>query len=216
MSVIGFVFIGFGLLAAPLFVVLLREKRVGAAMAVLLPLLLVNAGGAVIGGLGHWMAAFPLPGFSLLAMVFSAVVLFRQARAAFDDFAGASRLRWLYGLGGLLILMMQALPLAGAGAVQEICFAQTRDRAAGIITAAELFQKDEGSYPVDLAALVPGYLSRVETPFCGGNFKLYDCEGVTLLAADTPGQDGVWRYNFQTGQWTGIDTLDFSVCQLLE
>jgi hypothetical protein len=145
---------------------------------------------------------------------FSALAIMRHR--SFRVFGKDRRRRWLYLAGGLLMLFSQLSPLVGLFGVDRVCSTMACARSQSVTLALERYYQEHGVYPESIDGLVPGYLPTVPS-VCGNDFYLVRCpREVTLLAVSSPNGLGARRLNLQTGRWSGIDTLDFDICDRLE
>ena len=122
----------------------------------------------------------------------------------------------LYLGGGLIIVCLQFAPLYGDLGIGGACDKRTMQIGNQIVVELENYRQDNGEYPTELNALVPGYLSQLPTNKCLGSvgpeitFQLRECaqDGIALLTASSFDGWKVLRYNLSTSNWSGLDFLE--------
>ncbi len=222
--------VALNLVALLIFVSILRRWSAQVGMLFLAAMLIANilvaidaslsiGGGFDTGTLVVLASCFTAP----LAFIPLSLYLFLRrkhfALAVGDDLLK----RQLYFVGGIILIVLPFSPLAGHTFLNSYCDGQIEQTGNSIVQAIKKFNQDQGTYPLAVDALVPAYLARVPTaPGCMGKnnqsvkYEIENCsQGVTLLTAE-PSFDGseVLRYNFQTGNWSGVSFLD-GACNFL-
>jgi hypothetical protein len=171
-----------------------------------------NFGGAFGAGLALACLSATLVPISVIVWL-----LLRHAfqRKFADDL---TRRRW-YIMGGILVLVIQLIPLAGSYTIDAGCFAATRRNAAPLIAALGNYQQQNGFYPEKMSDLLPVYLWNVPAPACSWlsgveyraqiGFELQECPGeIMLLTSPSMNGSSIERYNFKTGNWSSVSFLD--------
>jgi hypothetical protein len=211
---------GLHVAAIPIFVFLIWKRSIRAAAAWLVFLVLESVGAVFLAvyasgmfGLGGIMACLALP-----TAIISLLVLLIPLRRFFQAFEQDQSRRRFYLVGGLIIVVLQGGLFIGQFGVKSACFAQTRRRAAPIITAVESYHQGHGSYPQELEEIPRSSLPGLPSPACGwsrtsrssqAGFTLEQCEpDITLLTVYAVEGDFIRRYNFSTGNWSTVSFLD--------
>ncbi len=120
----------------------------------------------------------------------------------------------LYLVGGVLIILLQAAPFMGQAGIGAYCNGQIRQAGQPVIEALQAFQADRGSYPDDLALLIPDYLIELPQGQCLGDlgptvdFDLIRCPDSDLLITDSFDGANILRYQLNTKTWSGVSFLD--------
>jgi hypothetical protein len=221
--------IGINLFALPIFIWLLK-RSVQASLLFLGAMIIANVVTTVDvaltmgGGFGTGTVVFLVSCLSApLAVIPLSVYLFLRrkhfARAVGDD----TLKRRLYVVGGILLIALPFTPAAGTNAMSGYCDGQIEQAGNPIVQAMNQYRQANGYYPSTMDTLVPAYLGRVPTaPSCLGKdnksvkYEIQTCsESVTLLTAKPSFDDADdLRYNFATGNWSGISFLD-GACNFL-
>lgn len=211
---------GLHLVAVPIFIFLVRKRSIRAAAGWLVFLVLESVAAAFLSvyasgifGLGSIMACLAPP-----TAIISLLLLFIPLRRFFQAFEQDQPRRRFYLVGGLIIVALQVGVFLGQFGVKSVCFAQTRRRAAPIITAAESYRQGNGSYPQALEEIPLTHLPDLPSPACGwlrtddssrAGFTLEQCEpDTTLLTVYAVDGEFIRRYNFSTGDWSTVSFLD--------
>ncbi|MBI5651369.1 MAG: hypothetical protein HZC40_13150 [Chloroflexi bacterium] len=208
-----------GLVASPIFVFLLWKISARTALIFLGADFLLGVwtafftiqnigGGFGIGVFMIFFACFAMPFAALLLAIlwipFSRALDKRDPRRA------------LFLIGGIVLVILQSAPIAGQGIIGGYCDAQIMRAGDPIVRAAQQYKQERGDYPRALHDLV-----QVARPSCFGSvgapsdFAIERCaDTVTILR--TRSFDGArdLRYNFATGNWSGVSFLD-GACNFL-
>jgi hypothetical protein len=218
-----------GAIPALIFLFLLRKRYLGLTKVFLLILIALSAAASVhltYGlGAGFFGGAFscltiPIAASSLIVLILAGARFLRPSK---ED---RSRRR-LYLMGVLLIPFLLFAPLLGELLIMGTCDALNRQTGNTIVQALDAYKQDHESYPEDLDALVPSYISALPSARCftpyqwfhgsdyidlatKAEFSLHKCprQGVTLLVIPSVEFDFFQRYNLTTGNWSRVSFLD--------
>ncbi len=160
----------------------------------------------------------PLKGLSAFSVTISIVLglwLLRPFRRRFER---DMRRSWMYALGGLIVVLMQLLPLWGNLVINIGCFRATQRNAAPLITAVKSYQQQYQSDPADLNAITPTFLPAPPELACSWisgqeyrsqfGYELVLCpDGGLLLINLSMDGSAIERYQFSTDHWSSINLL---------
>lgn len=217
----------FSFASLPVFIVLLRKLPLWVAWAFLGLVALVNVfiafytlitfSGAFGPGIVLFCSAFLVVPVLLLGWLLARRVLFR-------GFNRSQRI--VYVVGGLMLIVMQTAPILGDYVIGGYCDWQAMRVGDKIIAAIRQYEQQNAGYPPQIEQLVPEYLPAnptyqcfrvpgIEYDWSEAHYRLEKCsDHVVLLTTSSTDGARVLRYNFETGNWSGISFLD-GVCSFL-
>jgi len=223
-----------GAVPALIFIFLLWKRYLGLIAVLLLVLIIPGAAASVsllygggFFGVGLSCLTVPVAASSLIVLIGARATFFRQSK---ED----KLRRRLYLMGIFLIPLVLLAPLLEEFLIVYTCDALNRQRGNTIARALDAYKQDRRTYPEDLDALVPTYISALPSARCftpyqwfggsgpyelfhgmsslwtDGEFRLHKCprEGVTLLIVPSVLFDFIQRYNLTTGNWSRTSLLD--------
>ena len=215
--------VAFNFVALPIFVALLWGGFTKLALGLLAVALLESVFAALYtvldfgGAFGPGLVLFCLSPISIALSLIIWILL----RRPFDQAVQDTVRRRLYVLGGLALVAFQLAPVAGNYGIGGYCDGQGTRVGNQIVAAMQKYKQDHGRYPEQLAALAPDYLPSIPTfrclPSVGPVTELgiEQCrDGKALLTFQSYDGANVVRYNFETGNWSGVSFLD-GACNFL-
>ncbi len=206
------------LLAVPIFLGILRKMGVEAAIAFTAGFGLISLfvgyytfdtfGGAFGPGiLLYFASCFIVPA--------SGMILATSWSRFFGNRQGTALQKRVFLVGGIVIIIFQTAPIVGTSVIGRYCDKQIQQAGNQIVEAVLNYQQNNGTYPTELNALMPAYISTVPTYQCfagdtpPAQFQIQTCgDAITILKTESSSGSDIMRFNFNTGQWSSISFLD--------
>ena len=161
--------------------------------------------------------------FALIAITILAV-LFKPFRVLLNHSeTNITSVRLSRMVIGVLILNFFALSPFTSGTINVVCEDIQRNQARLLISAAETYKLDRGSYPGNFSELIPDYVQEVPQPIClrpytwiklnvtiyYPEFTILHCDNdPTIVVFSPPSLDAVEIYDLSTNEWKVKDYYD--------